>query len=480
MDSYKDIVLIMPPVVEGFVMANPSMGLAYLAAILEPSYSVSVFDYNIDKNFKPQDVIEDILVKHKPKVIGLSLTTLNVPQAEKIVEIILKQEDRPILISGGPHATAVTEETLSTGYDYVVIGEGDNTILELMDFIYGRSAFESIDEIDGIAFYRDGKIVYTNKREMTDMKKLPLPAWHYFDLDKYSSVAVKNNRCMPIMASRGCPDLCKFCYKGIFGARLRVREPESLIDEIQHLKDKYQINEFVFLDENITTRKDFILKFCDLLIEREINLPWFLGSGVRVDRVDDEIVAAMKRAGCYRTSLGVESGNEQILKDIGKRTNKEQIRNAVALFKKYKYELTLYFMIGFPTDTFQTVQDTIDFAKELNPDLAQFPVLTPFPGSEFHDYLKSEGRLTGTNWGDYNTFIPNTNPTFVHPNFTWDEILELKRKAYKSFYFRPGYALGQIKQIRSFKDIKHLFNKVKTFLGFLESSRFRNTENKKG
>jgi len=460
----------MPPVLEGFVMANPSLGLAYLAAILEPTYSVSVFDYNIDKNFNPEKVIDDILKTLNPKVIGISLTTLNVPQAEKIVEIILKQENRPILIAGGPHATAVPVETLAIGFDYLVIGEGDNTILELMDFIFERSSFEKIDDIDGIVFDRDGQVVFTNKRAMTDMNKLPLPAWHYFDLDKYSSVAVKNKRCMPIMASRGCPDLCKFCYKGVFGAKLRVREPESMVDEIQYLKDNYKIDEFVFLDENITTKKDFILKFCDLLIERKINLPWFLGSGVRVDRVDDEIVSAMKKAGCYRTSLGVESGNDQILKDMGKKTNKEMVRNAVALFKKYRYELTLYFLLGYPTETKETAQDTIDFAKELNPDLAQFPVLTPFPGSEVYEDLKARDLLIGTNWGDYNTFIPNANPTFKHPNFTWEEILEVKRKAYKSFYFRPGYAFGRIKQIRSFSDIKRLFKMAAAFLSFLKSS----------
>ncbi|MCL2819400.1 MAG: B12-binding domain-containing radical SAM protein [Oscillospiraceae bacterium] len=466
----KDIVLIMPPVVEGFVMANPSLGLAYLAAILEPAYSVDVFDYNIDKNFNPHDIIEDILTTHKPKVIGLSLTTLNVPQAEKIVEIILQQDERPILIAGGPHATAVTEETLAIGFDYLVIGEGDNTILELMDFIFGRSSFDKIDDIDGLAFKRDGGVVYTGKREMTDMSKLPLPAWHYFDLDKYSSVAVKNKRCMPIMASRGCPDLCKFCYKGVFGAKLRVREPESLVEEILYLKENFKIDEFVFLDENITTKKDFILKFCDLLIEKEVNLPWFLGSGVRVDRVDDEIVGAMKRAGCYRTSLGVESGNEQILKDMGKKITKDQVRNAVALFKKHRYELTLYFLLGYPTETKETAQDTINFAIELNPDLAQFPVLTPFPGSEVHEYLKSKDLLIGSNWGDYNTFIPNANPTFKHPNLTWEEILELKRKAYKSFYFRPGYAFSQIINIRSISDVRRLWKMVFSFLGFLKSS----------
>jgi radical SAM superfamily enzyme YgiQ (UPF0313 family) len=212
------------------------------------------------------------------------------------------------------------------------------------------------------------------------------------------------------------------------------------------------------------------MKFCSLLIEREINLPWFLGSGVRVDRVDDEIVSTMKSAGCYRVSLGVESGNEQILKDMGKKITKEQVRNAVALFKKYNYQLTLYFLLGFPTETRETAQDTINFAKELNPDLVQFPVLTPFPGSEVYDYLKSRDLITGKNWGDYNTFIPNANPTFKHPNLSWDEILKLKRKAYRSFYFRPGFAFSQLKGIKSFSDIKHLLKKVTSFLGFLKSS----------
>ena len=458
-----DIIFVVPPISTQFFSDAPSLGIAYLAAILEPFYKVSVFECQTDRVFESIDIVLKIK-SQKPKIIGLSLTTLNIPQAKKIIEHIHKMDDRPVLIAGGPHATVLPDETLAIGVDYVIIGEGEKTVLELMDFIFNRSSFKKIDEIQGVAFIRDNQVVMTNKRELTDVSSLPFPAWQYFKIERYNSVVRKNNRCLPVMAGRGCPGCCTFCFKGLFGTKLRLRSPENVVDEIQYLKENFHIDEFVILDENFTTVKKYVLDFCNLLIERKINLPWFLGSGVRVDRVDDEIVQIMKLAGCYRTSLGVESGNEQILKDIGKNTTKSQIINAVALFKKYEYELTLFFILGTPTETYESIIDSIEFAIELDPDIIQFSIATPFPGTAMFEQLDSEGLLLTKDWQDYNIYIPGNKPIFTHPNLSWNELLKLRRRAYKDFYFRIGFAMKQIRNIKSFSDFQLLLKKTLSFL----------------
>lgn len=466
--SDVDILFVWPSVSNCFTIDAPSMGLAYLAAVLEPHYTVQVLECQTEKVYEPVAVLEYIN-NVKPKVVGFSLPTLSMPHAEKIVESLKKQENRPILIAGGPHPTMLPGDMLDIGFDYVAIGEAEETLMELMANIYNKPDAKGLDEIDGIAFRRDGEVVITNKRKLLDVNTLPFPAWHYFKVDNYSGYVRKRDRCLPIMGGRGCPESCTFCYKGVFGTSLRVRRPELIIDEIQYLKDNFQIEEFVVLDENFTLKKAHVIEFCNLLIEREINLPWFLGSGVRVDAAEEDIVALMKKAGCYRASLGVESGNEEILKEYKKRITKDQVRNAVALYKKYGYEVTLFFLIGAPSDTRETVMETINFAIELDPDIVQFNAVMPFPGTALFDYYDSRGALLTKNWKDYNIFDPNLEPVYKHPNLSQEELKELRNKAYKAFYFRFGYFVKQIKNIKSFSDIKLLLKKTLTFLGFMKS-----------
>jgi len=463
-----EILLVWPAVAKNFTIDAPSMGMAYLAAVLEPFYSVKVLECLTEKIYDPSDVI-DYIKDVNPKVVGFSLATLSMPNAEEIVTELLAQEERPVLIAGGPHPSALPEETLAMGFDYVVVGEAEVTIIELMDHIHGKPSAKELDDIDGIVFNRNGQAVRTKKRALLDVTTLPYPAWHYFKVENYKGYVRKIDRCLPIMGGRGCPESCTFCYKGVYGTSLRVRPPEMVIDEIQHLKNNFQIEEFVILDENFTLKKSYVLEFCKLIVERNIDLPWHLGSGVRVDAADEEVVAAMKRAGCYRASLGVESGNEEILKEYKKRINKDQVRNAVKIYKKYGYEVTLFFLVGAPSETRETMMESIKFAIELDPDIVQFNAVMPFPGTALFDYYDSKGRLLTKNWKDYNIFDPDLAPVYNHPNLTHEELKELRNMAYRKFYYRFGYAFKQIRKIRSFTDVKFFFRKAFTFLGFMKS-----------
>jgi len=463
-----DILFVWPSVSNCFTIDAPSMGLAYLAAVLEPYYTIKILECQTERVYDPTDVLA-VIRETNPRVLGFSLPTLSMPNAELIVKELLKQDKRPVLIAGGPHPTMCPDEMIEMGFDYVAVGEAEETMLELMAYIYEKPDAKNLDDIDGIAFNRNGQAVITNKRKLLDVNTLPFPAWHYFKIENYSGYVRKRDRCLPIMGGRGCPESCTFCYKGIFGTRLRVRNVELVVDEIQYLKDEFKIEEFVILDENFTLKKDYVLKFCDLLIERNINLPWFLGSGVRVDAADEEVVAAMKKAGCYRASLGVESGNEEILKELNKRITKDQVRRAVALYKKYKYDVTLFFVIGSPSETRETVMESIKFAIELNPDLVQFNIVMPFPGTALYDYFDSKGLLLTKNWQDYNMFDKERDPVFTHPNLSWEELKELRTFAYKKFYYRFGFAVKQtFKAIKSIGEIRLLIKKIMTFLGFLK------------
>ena len=465
-----DILLVWPPIENYFSAAVPSIGLAYLAAVLEPNYNVKILECNNEGMYE-SGVVIDYIRKMKPRVAGFHLATLCVPCTEEIIQALKKDDNCPVFLAGGPHASALPAETLETGVDYIAIGEAEATIVELMDFITKKPEAKNPDDIEGIAFNRDGQTIITNRRKLLDINTLPYPAWHLFNKEDYSGTLRKTNKVLPVMSSRGCPENCTFCYKEIFGTSIRFRSPKDVVDEIQYLKDNYQIEEFAILDENFTLSKKHAIEFCNLLIERDLNLGWYLGNGVRVDSTDEEVIALMKKAGNYRIALGVDSGNDDILKELKKRITKEQARNAVKVYKKYGYEITTFFLIGAPSETKQTVQDTINFAKELNPDIATFNNLTPLPGSQLYNYYNSTGALLTKDWRHYNYFFyKDRDPVYTHPTLTWDELRKLRTKAYRSFYYRPGYVISQLKKIKSFSDFKLLMKKVFAFLGFMKTN----------
>ncbi|MCL2819397.1 MAG: B12-binding domain-containing radical SAM protein [Oscillospiraceae bacterium] len=465
-----DILLVWPPIENYFSAAVPSIGLAYLAAVLEPHYNVRILECNNEGMYSADAVIEYIR-KMKPRVAGFHLATLCVPCTEEIVKALKEDDECPVFLAGGPHASALPAETLDTGIDYIAIGEAEATIVELMDYICGKPNALSPDDIESIAFKRDGQTVITNKRKLLDVNTLPYPAWHLFNKEDYSGALRKTDKILPVMSSRGCPESCTFCYKEIFGTSIRFRNPKDVVDEIEYLKDTFQIEQFAILDENFTLSKKHAMEFCNLLIERDLNLGWYLGNGVRVDSTDEEVIAIMKKAGNYRIALGVDSGNDDILKELKKRITKEQARNAVAVYKKYGYEITTFFLIGAPSETKQTVQDTIDFAIELNPDIASFNNLTPLPGSELYKYYDAKGDLLTKDWRHYNYFYyKDRDPVYNHPTLTWDELRKLRTKAYRKFYFRFGYVFSQFRRLKSFSDFTLLLKKAFTFLGFMKTN----------
>ena len=467
-DERVDILLVWPPVENLFAVSAPSLGLAYLAAVLESDYTVKVFECQNEGFYEPDAVVEHIR-KINPRVVGFTLPTLSVPYAEVIIKALKGQEDCPVLLAGGPHASVLPDEMLEIGIDYVAIGEAEETIVELMAYIYGKPDAKQVSEIDGIAFISDGQTIITNKRQLFDVNKLPFPAWHYFKLENYGGYVQKIDRCLPVLSSRGCPENCTFCYKGILGTSVRLRKPEHVVDEIQYLKDNFHIEEFTILDENFTLSKKHAIEVSKLLIEREINLPWSLGNGVRVDSADEEVVAIMKKAGCYRIALGIESGNEEILKELKKRITKDQVRNAVSLYKKHGYEITSFFLIGAPSETYETAMDTVKFAIELNFDIFTYNIIMPFPGTALFNYYNSENLLLTKDWRQYNHFYQERTPVFNHPNLTWEELKRIRSKAYRAYYFRFGYFFSELKKIKSFSDLKLLFKKAFTFLGFVKS-----------
>jgi len=362
----------------------PPLGLAYLAAVLEhDGHEVRVFDFGLTPNTALQDDVQQV-VAFDPQVIGITSMT-SVYQSALEMAILLKAHlGRPIVI-GGPHATVYPERVLTESpvIDYVVRGEGEETLLELVHALDGHGP---VNTIAGLTHRLHGEVVSNPDRPLiADLDALPFPARHLFELRRYGLCTPEGLPMATVLSSRGCPYNCSYCFKGIVGRTYRQRSPENIIAEVRQLIEQYGIRNFYFIDDLFTVDVRRLNAITDQIIAEKLDIRWqCLG---RVDRVNAEILRKMYAAGCRRIHYGIESGNQDILKRINKGIKLDQVRQAVRWAQQAGIQVKGYFMLGLPGDTEETMQQTVDLATELNLDEAMFSLTTPFPGTRLWDEL---------------------------------------------------------------------------------------------
>ena len=291
---------------------------------------------------------------------------------------------------------------------------------------------------------KDGRPFLTPERHLIeDLDSLPLPAWHLYDLSKYKASRL-TSRASPVGAissSRGCVFGCIYCNKTVFGRRFRHMSPKRVVEEMEYML-KCGFKEIHFWDDNFTTIIGRAKEVCRLLIEKKFNAPWCLETGIRVDCVDQEFFDLAKKAGCYSIYMGVETGDDEILKRIDKGITTDQVRKAFKMAKKAKMETVGFFMIGLPGETIETMEKTIKFATELDPDYAKVTITVPFPSTKIFDDLDAKGLITTKDWSKYN-FHTNAK-VYNHENLDWDTMEKYYNKFYRKFYFRPKYIARRV------------------------------------
>jgi radical SAM superfamily enzyme YgiQ (UPF0313 family) len=425
----------------------PPMGLAYIGAVLEKAgYSVKIIDMDAD-NLSDEDFIN---ISKNYNVVGITATTPTFESAEKLFQLV-KVNTQAITILGGIHATIAPQECIKSNFiDFVVKGEGEETILELVNALKNKKSF---NKIKGIFFKKAGKIINNPPRDLIkDLDTIPFPARHLFDHQKYTYPDSLRSPVMPIMTSRGCPHGCTYCCtKLIFTRKVRFRSAKNVVDEIEFLIKNYGVKEIHFWDDNFTLNKPRVFEIRDELKRRKINLKFAFPNGLRVDQVDEDILRCLKDMGVYSMAFGVESGNQIILDNVKKGTKIEQIEKAYTLAKNLGFETWGFFMLGLPGETPETIRNTINFAKKINPDIAKFHILKPFPGTEVFNELKSQGLITNFNYSNYGI---HTRPVHRLPQLSEDDLLNWSKIAYREFYLNPSKIFRQVLRLRSFERIK--------------------------
>ncbi len=438
------------------VPVNPLLNLALLAApIVEAGYKVRILDLNVEDN--SDSFLKEEIKRGVPKFVGITFTTPLYSEAKRLAEVIKGIKPDTILIAGGAHATTFPKEIIrESAFDIVAVGEADFIMQDLL-------TKQDWGDIKGLVFKGDGNIVDTGRGGFVDnLDDLPLPAWNLYDLRKYNRLSLSNRRSPPgyLETSRGCPWGCVFCNKNIQGRKFRPKSPRRVADEIEYML-KFGFKEINILDDTFSTDLDRAKAICDEVINRGLKFPWHPVNGIRVDRTDKELFIKMKRAGCYKVSFGIESGNQGVLNNIDKKITLEQVRNAVRWAREVGFETFGYFMIGLPGETEDTIKDTIRFAKELKLDIAKFNITIPLPGTELFEEWDRLGLIKTKDWSKYNFYSPYYE-LYDHPTLSHKAISTYYKKAYRSFYFSPSYLIRR--SLRGLRD-GTLFRDIRLFFG---------------
>ena len=437
------------------------LGIGVLASVLEKNkFDVKIIDC-VPENLSLEELKERI-DREKPDLIGITATILSYDAA---LETGKKLKNYKIVI-GGPHFPSVPEKVMQEEcFDFGVIGEGEETILELCNALKYDKDFS---KINGLVYRENGEIKINKRRDLIkNLDELPFPALHlYPDLKKYTPMpgGYKQLPFAHMITSRGCPYRCVYCDRSVFGNRFRSQSPERVIKEIEFLVEKYGVKEIKFYDDTFTMDMERVSKICDLIIEKGIKITW--SCSTRVDRVNKELLMKMKKAGCWQIDYGLESGDQRMLNIMKKGITLEQSRNAAKWTKEAGIRLRAFIILGMPGETNESIRNTIDFVKELRVDVVAFYALMIYPGNELYDMVKKEGRLLHEDYSQFSSLIDTkkTRLHYVPDGMNEEELKNWIRKAYKEVYLNPRYLTRQIGSIKNFGDVKRYWGAFKTIV----------------
>lgn len=382
------------PIDEG---PSPPLGLGYLAATLENAdievriYDLAVYPYS-------KESLASVLEEFQPQFVGATAVTMSFDHAIQVIGDTKDINPEIITVMGGPHVSFCAEETLSLfpELDFVVLGEGEETILRLIDAWQGKQQY---DQIEGLAYRNGTEIVSTGmKQPCFDVNSLPIPARHLIPLGRYRAL----NSSINMTTSRGCPFKCIFCVgRKMVGAKVRYRNAKSVVDEMALLAELgfHQIN---IADDLFTANKKHCIEICDEIMNRGLKVKW--SSFARVDTVSPEVLKKMQAAGCTAVSFGLETANAEILKTIKKGITLPQILEAIEMCNDAGISPNGSFILGLPGETPETLKETIEFGEKIKKMgvLFGFHLLAPFPGTQVRDNCDDYGiKILTNNWSEY-------------------------------------------------------------------------------
>lgn len=453
--------------VEGQGGKNTPLNLAYLAAYLrekKKNVEVDIIDAEgLDLTFEQLLAEVD---KFSPHIVGITCPTAAYYNIRKICKDLREKDKDLKILLGGSHPTALPEDTLrETGCDAVVIGEGEVTTVELIE---AWEQGKTLAHVPGVAYLESGtgEMVLTGKRQyIKDLDTVPFPAKDLLPIHKYflpPTKRIKSERATNMVTSRGCPFNCHFCMaKTMWTRGTRLRSVENVLQEIRINVEEYKLTEFSFHDELFTLKRDRVMAICKGILDAGWDMSWVCMA--RVESVDLELMRMMKKAGCGKIGFGFESGSARMLKRMNKQARMEDAFKAAALCKEAGIEVNGTFILGYPGEDKESIEETIRFAKKIDCDTAAFFIAIPYPGTDlWHEALKEGYLKQPLDWREFAP-VSNLESPMVIPTMTPEELQKWKRRAYYKFYMRPRFIWKRLKKIRSFSDVIDNLRGLKIF-----------------
>ena len=412
----KKVLLLFPPAytIKSARDINPlpPIGIGMLASVLEKNkYEVEILDCLVrgwDQEEETQankdivrvgltdDQIKEYIKEFKPDVVGVScMFSVQHKIYPQIFAAIKSVNSSIITVGGGAHVTVCSKEILEDpNCDYVISGEGEESIVEFLEVLQGRKSFESVD---GLGWEKDSSDYVLNPKLkwIEDLDSLPFPAYHLIGLEQYfgleSSHGIRHEKkYAPIVTSRGCPAKCTFCSANkMFGYKFRTRSAQNVLDELWFLKKKYGIKEIMFEDDNVTASRKHATELFQMMIDQKIDLQWDTPNGVGMWTLTDDIIDLMKEAGCIKINFPIESGDQEILKNIIKKPL--DLKRTKNLFKRCQdigLDYGTFLVVGMPGEKIENIWTSFKFCAEVGSYSPHVSVATPYPGTELYEQCK--------------------------------------------------------------------------------------------
>jgi anaerobic magnesium-protoporphyrin IX monomethyl ester cyclase len=443
--------------------------LAYTVAVLEeagldPSFIDAIMD-ELDIASFAQRVVE-----LDPALLVMECSTPSIRHDLETAAAVKKALPGIKVALLGSHSTFFHQEILreNPAVDAIVRGEFEITVRELARAMEQGSDWSAVEGLS----YRNGEdiVVNADRPLIEDLDRIPFPARHIVKSIGYRAAIYSGEKCTAVVSSRGCPFQCTFCVwpNTLYGHGFRARSATNVVNEMEEIEKKYGIDEIYFDDDTFTVDRQRVLDICRMVRERNLHLSWICQA--RVDTVDREVLQAMKEAGCHYILFGIESGSPEMLAIMKKRITLDKAREAIRLCNEVGIKTQAFFLFGIPGETKETIQQSIEFAKELGASTVQFAVAIPQPGSPLYQQCVENGWLIYKDWEDFAA----CQAMVETPQLTREETEKARVRAYREYYFRPQFIVREALRIRHPRDVKRLIRGARSVLArlsFFQSAR---------
>jgi radical SAM superfamily enzyme YgiQ (UPF0313 family) len=438
----------------------PPVTLATIAAmLLEEGFQVNLSDCSVDgTNWKK---LAKNIFEFRPDIILVNTATASIVSDLSTVAMAKEIDININTVAIGIHVTALPQEAfqIQPQLDFVIRGEPEFCFQELC-----LALRDNLDpgSIRGLSFKRDGQLYHNPEREFVDdLNRLPFPAWELIDPRDYP-LPLSGEPFLLVTTGKGCPYRCIFCpAKPYYGKTLRLRDVNKVVDEMEHVKKKIGVREFLIWAESFADNDDYVFSFCEEILKRDLGVSWTCNA--RVDRVSLDKLKKMRQAGCWMIGYGIESGVQEILDEAGKGTNLEQIRQAVAWARQAKIGVTAHIIFGLPGETPQTARRTIKFIKGLDIDFLQCYCAVPWPSTALYKLAKQRGWLKSLDWSLYE----QNHSVIELPTISSRQVEEFRRRAFLEFYLLPRIIFRTLRRIKSFRAFRNFLSMIREFVRWI-------------